>query len=100
MTPNITALIRSTILTIWFTVALTIGGELSAPFKSFLTGVAGHHWTTKSIFIALAFVLFYAIFAKSKEVNDVARAVRMVLMSVVAGGLVILLFFVWHFFGA
>ncbi len=94
---NATALIRSTVLTIWFTVALTIGGELSAPFKSFLTGVAGHHWTTKSVFIALAFALFYLIFTRTKEIADVPRAIRTVLLSVVLGGLAILLFFTWHF---
>lgn len=45
------------VITIAFIVIITIWAELSAPLKDWLKNFSGHHWTTKSIFSALIYVV-------------------------------------------
>jgi hypothetical protein len=97
---NSTALIRSTIATVWLVVGMTLLSEVSAPFKSFLVMVGTHHWIGKSILAAIAFVLCYLLFRKSEESQSILKGALFVVGSVVLGGLVIFGFFVLHFFGA
>ncbi|OGN28637.1 MAG: hypothetical protein A3A33_01095 [Candidatus Yanofskybacteria bacterium RIFCSPLOWO2_01_FULL_49_25] len=49
------------ILAIITAATFTIIGELSAPFKSWLKLISGHHWETKSIFTIIAYVVVFAI---------------------------------------
>jgi len=95
--PNITALIRSTIATTWFIVVVTLFGETYAPFKMFLASIAGHHWTTKSIFSLVFFALAYGVFHKSPEQEDVKSGAVTVLINTVLCGAALLIFFIWHF---
>jgi len=98
MMKNISALIYSTTATIWFVVVLTIGAELSKPFKDLLAGVTGHPWTTKGVFSLVFFVLAYFALSKLKEPNDILKAVFVVCGSVIFGGFLIFGFYLWHFF--
>lgn len=94
---NINTLVHSTIATIWYIVAVTIVAELSKPFKDFITGLTNHHWVTKSISALVLFIIFYAIFSNINESPNVKRGISAVIWSAILGGLVIFLFFVWHF---
>ena len=91
------ALLRSTYLTMWFIVAMTIWAELSAPFKGFLTGVLGHHWITKGVFALVFFILLYAVMSRQKDNADIKKETNFAVASAVLGGLAIFLFYVWHF---
>ena len=94
---NSRALIGSVVGVIWLIVAITLLSEVSESFKSFLTQVAGHHWTGKSIITAAAFVVFYVLLRKSEESKDILLGAFFVVGSVILGGLVIFLYFLQHF---
>lgn len=94
---NSTALTRATIGVIWLIVAMTLESEVSPPFKSFLTGLAGHHWAGKSVIAAAAFVVFYLLLQKLGESKGILGGTLVVVASVVLGGLTIFLFFVKTF---
>jgi|SRR3989338_4414420 len=94
---NSTALLRSTTWVIWFIVAVTLLSEISAPFKAFLTALAGHHWIGKSIVSTAAFALLYLFFSRMEESENVLKGVWYVAGSVILGGLIIFSFFLWHF---
>ncbi|OGG78483.1 hypothetical protein A3A36_01595 [Candidatus Kaiserbacteria bacterium RIFCSPLOWO2_01_FULL_52_12b] len=97
MTLNGTSLIRSVTGVIWLVIAMTLLAELSAPFKTFLAQLAGHHWVGKSILAVIAFGVLYFFFRKSDESKGIWGGVLLVLGSVVVGGLIIVSFFYWHF---
>ncbi|RMD67920.1 hypothetical protein D6817_00165 [Candidatus Pacearchaeota archaeon] len=46
---------------------MTILSEESQAFKSFLTGLTGHHWVSKSIITLVLFFGIYAISARTKD---------------------------------
>ena len=93
------SLTRSTIGTIWLIVIVTIWGELSTPFKTFLANITGHHWVTKGVFSLVFFVLLYLLSSTaSKDAMDIMKETYYILVSVILGGLIIFLFYVWHFF--
>ncbi|MEK7068669.1 MAG: hypothetical protein AAB964_02545 [Patescibacteria group bacterium] len=94
---NSTALFRSAYATIWLIVGMTLLTEVSPPFKALLIQLAGQHWVAKSIITAIAFVVFYFLFRKSRESGKVFGGALMVLLNVVLGGSAIFGFFVWHF---
>ncbi|MBI5732527.1 hypothetical protein HY967_01020 [Candidatus Jorgensenbacteria bacterium] len=98
MKPNITALVKATVGTIWFVVVITIGGELYKPLKDFFVTIARQHWTGKSITSVIVFILLYLVFMKSNESEKPEKGIYSVIVSVVCGGLIIFGFFVWHFF--
>ncbi len=98
MKPNSKALITSTIGVIWLIVGMTLLGEVSEPFKSFLVQLAGHHWVGKGGIAVVAFVALYLALKKSKESEDILRGALIVVGSVILGGLIIFLFFLQHFF--
>lgn len=92
------ALTLSSTLVIWFIVALTLGSEVSKPFKTFLAGMTGHHWVTKGVLSLVLFFLLYFIFAKTTEdSHEAAGGIYAVVLSAITGGLIIFGFFVWHF---
>ena len=96
------ALIRSAVGVVWLVVAMTLGAELSAPFKAYLAELTGHHWVAKSVISAVAFVLFYFLFLprKSDGSKGVLDSVLFLMASVILGGLAIFSFYFWHFLNA
>jgi hypothetical protein len=98
MKPNITALTRATLVSIWYVVFVTIGGELSPAFKNFFVRVGGHHWTGKSIMTVLVFVLVYVFFSRVEESKNPEKGIYKVIGSTILGGLIIFGYFAWHYF--
>lgn len=91
----------SATITIVVVVAMTIGAELSVPFKNWLAGFSGHHWVTKSWISALVFVLFFCVFRfAGKSVGGSQTRKALVVLQVVAilGFLAILGFYLYEFF--
>jgi|SRR3989344_1858188 len=95
------ALSLTTSATIWFIVILTLSAELSKPLKDFLANLTGHHWVTKGVAAAVFFVFLYFIIARStEEASNIKKETMYVLWSSILGGLVIFIFYLWHFFFA
>lgn len=90
---NVKALLRSAVCVVWLVVGMTLVSEMSAPFKAFLAGLAGHHWVAKSIISAAAFVVFYFLLRKSDEQKGILGSAIVLAGSVVLGGLVIFGYF-------
>ena len=91
----------STIITIAVVVGLTIGAELSAPFKAWLATFTGHHWVTKSWISIIAFVLFFVIFKfakKSVNESQTRTALTVLQIFIILGFIAILGFYMYEFF--
>ena len=86
----------ATIVTIISVTVMTIAAELSTSFKDFLTNTFWHHWIGKGI-IALA-VFFLIRFLYKGEEKDILRLTKSTIVITVLCGLVIFLFYVFHFF--
>lgn len=95
-----TALTCATTVSIWLIVLLTILTEISAPLKSFLVSLTGHHWPSKGIITLATFLLTYFILSRKEESGSVLRGAWTVVWSIVFGGLMILFFFLYEFLGA
>lgn len=95
---KIKALAYSSMLTMILVVFMTVLAELSTAFKTFLTSITGHHWTTKGIFALIFFALSYFILSYLfKETKDAWKETKNVAVTAILGGLIIFLFFVWEF---
>ena len=95
---NIKSLNYSAILTICLIVVLTILGELSKSFKTFLTSITGHHWVTKGVFSLIFFVIIYFLISKTvKDWADSNHLIIDVIIATLLGGIIIFGFYVWHF---
>ena len=95
---NIKSLNYSTLLTICLIVMLTILGELSKSFKTFLTSITGHHWVTKGVVSLIFFVIIYFLISKTVKDNvDSINETIYTATAVILGGLIIFGFYVWHF---
>ena len=90
----------SSIVTVIFTVIITILAEFSDPLKTVLKNISGHHWTTKSIFVAIIYLgvltLIYSV-CKNPSKSKVKGALSALILVSVLGSLSILSFFVWHY---
>lgn len=86
----------ATVAAIWFVTAVTIATELAPALKDFIAGVFLHHWLGKSILMLVVFGLVVA--ATPARQFDERQWANYVLWSVIAGGLLILGYFVFHFF--
>ena len=87
-------------LSIVTTTAVTIGGELSLPFKNLLKSFTGHHWITKSWLSIIVFaVVFVAVRILSKKENAARtrRAVAMLVWLTVAASLVLAGFYIFEY---
>ena len=87
-------------ITIVVVVAVTTLGELSAPFKNWLTGFTGHHWITKSWLSLIIFALCYGVFRITRpSVNESQTNKALLVLEVITilGFLAILGFFVYEF---
>ena len=95
---NIKSLNYSTVLTICLIVVLTILGELSKSFKTFLASITGHHWVAKSVFSLIFFVIIYFLLSKTvKDGTDSIHQTIYTIIAVILGGIIIFGFYVWHF---
>lgn len=97
MKPNVVAVQLAAAFTIWLVVALAIGTEVYPPFKAFLTSLLGQHWTAKSVISVVAFALFYILLKRSVRSSAVLSSTLFLVLSAIAGGIVIFGFYVWHF---
>lgn len=91
----------SAAITIATVTAITIGAELSVPFKNWLAAFTGHHWITKSWISVLVFALFFGIFrsaGKSANESRTRKALLVLEIFAVLGFLIILGFYVYEFF--
>lgn len=98
---NLTSLTYATILTICLIVILTIWGEVSFSFKSFLTGTGGHHWTAKGLFSAIFFLTSYFLLSKTAKTGrgslSLTRQIIYTIIATVLGGIIIFGFYVFSF---
>ncbi len=91
----------ASIITIVFVVVITIWAELFAPLKTWLANFSGHHWTSKSIFSVLIYVvatLVLYLFPNKHREGHIKRALELVLVVTLLGVIVITLFFTGHHF--
>lgn len=89
------------ILSIVFVVVITIWAEFSAPLKNWLTNFSGHHWTSKSIFSVLIYViatLLLYLLPQNKTQEHIKNAVASLLVFVILGTIALTLFFTGHNF--
>lgn len=96
---NTRALINSVITVIWFVVIITITSELYKPLKTALAAMTGHHWVTKSVLAVVLLKLTYLLLKRRTTASDKSdtSGIYAVIGSAVAGGLIIFIFFIWHF---
>jgi len=94
---NIKSLNYSTILTLCLVVVLTLLSELSNSLKTFLTNITGHHWVTKSAFSLIFFIVIYLLISKIINDEDVTKQLKYTVIAVILGGLIIFVFYLWHF---
>ena len=87
-------IIAVTVVTIW--------AELVPGFKSVLASLTGHHWITKSLMVVVLFpVVLWLVRGLSRgEITDerTAKSLWALIIITVIGFVVILGFFVWHYF--
>ena len=87
------------ILTIIFVVVITIWTELAAPLKDWLKAFSGHHWTSKSIFSILLYliatVVLYSSLSKPGG-SQLKKALSLLLVAVILGTLALAGFFTGH----
>ena len=93
---NTKALVRAAALTIALIAVATIGSELSASFKQFLTSVGGHHWIGKSVLSLVFYGALYGVFSKLSDDTFSLKDTWMLIGSVLVSGLAILVFYVQH----
>ena len=89
------------IITIVFVVVITIWGEFSVPLKNWLANFSGHHWTSKSIFSVLLYVVATIVFylLPQTAVEDrLKRTLNYLLAFTALGVVIITLFFAGHHF--
>lgn len=85
-----------------FVTVITIAAERSVPLKTWLAGLSGHHWTSKSILslalYAVALFLCYALF-RNVDAQKVRRGIALAVWSAVLGSFTLLLFYTGHHLG-
>ncbi|MBI4176408.1 MAG: hypothetical protein HY518_04330 [Candidatus Aenigmarchaeota archaeon] len=89
----------SAIATMVLITLLTIGGELSEPFKTSLASLTGHHWVSKGVLSLVAFAVLSAVLgAALKEEGNIRKTSYIVSASAIVLAAVIFGFFVFEFF--
>jgi heme/copper-type cytochrome/quinol oxidase subunit 2 len=84
-----------------FILITTLWSELSTDYKSFLTGITGHHWVTKSVFSTILFFGLYFLLPykdKKSENEDKLRAAKTIFWTVFIVSIIIFLYYVFYFF--
>ena len=89
------------ITTIVFVVVITVWAELSSPLKDWLKNFSGHHWTSKSIFSALWYVVATAVLYfvyRGQSENHVRAALVSLLICTALGTIILATFYTGHHF--
>ena len=98
----ISSVISSSILTIVFVTAVTIGGELYAPLKNWLASTFTHHWLGKSVLTAGLFVVVTSILAviprETSTTFSLGRRIQRLNLITVVATLVLIGFFIYHYY--
>jgi len=83
-----------------FVVGITICAELSPALKEWLKSISGHHWTTKSIFTALIFVVISCVLylLRKNTTGNIKRSLALLLVIVLVGSIAITAFYTGHHF--
>jgi len=93
----------SMIWTSIFVLVTTLWSEMSPSFKSFLAGITGHHWLTKSIFSTILFFGLYFFLPNKnqgkKETENPLNTAKTIFWIIVLVSIIIFLYYVFHFFG-
>lgn len=97
----ITSSALATIITVVFVVVITVWAELFAPLKNWLASLSGHHWTSKSIFSVLVYIVVTAVayllpYKNSDE--SLRRLLIFLVVFTILGVFSIALFFTGHYF--
>lgn len=88
------------IVSIAFVVVVTIWAEMSAPLKSWLAGLSGHHWTSKSILsVAIYAGGMLLLYVSPHGLNDVRlkKMLFFLLLSAAIGTVALAAFYTGHF---
>ena len=93
---NTKALVRAAALTIALIAVATIGSELSASFKQFLTSVGGHHWIGKSVLSLVFYGVLYVVFSKLSDDTFSLKDTWLLIGTVIISGSAILGFYISH----
>lgn len=93
------AMSNATSITILSIAVLTIWSELSKPFKTFLAGLTGHHWTSKGIISIILFLGLYFIFPKDNKNSNISKQISIVLWATIISTIIIFSFYSFHFLG-
>lgn len=93
---NSKALTRAAAVTIALVAVVTMGSELSAPFKELLSSIGGHHWIGKSVLSLVFFGLLYLFFSKVSDDRFTLKDTGLLIGTVIVSGLAILIFYVLH----
>jgi len=88
----------ATAVSVWFVSAITVATELVPALKAFIAGVFLHHWLGKGILMLVVFGLVVAVTPERRF--DERRWANYVLGSVLAGGLLVVGFYVVHYVAA
>jgi hypothetical protein len=78
-------------------VIMVIVTEFSAPFKSFLAGLTGHHWTAKGVIGAFLFIILTILFNAKGSDDDLSKNINLAIVSAVSGSIVLFMFFAIHY---
>jgi len=93
----------SMIWTSIFVLVTTLWSEMSPSFKSFLAGITGHLWLTKSIFSTILFFGLYFFLPNKnqgkKETENPLNTAKTIFWIIVLVSIIIFLYYVFHFFG-
>lgn len=85
-----------------FVTIITIAAELNPPIKDWLKALSGHHWTSKSIFSVLLYlvvlVFIYLIFRRVNA-KKIHYALWGAITLTVVGSLALFIFFTGHHLG-
>lgn len=92
----------SAVATIILVTVVTIWADLSPVLKNWLASLAGHHWVTKSLMVAILFPLIWGlvnVFYRGSVSGEATRKSLWVLIAVTFLGFAAILgFYVWHYF--
>lgn len=84
-----------------FVVIITVAAEQSTSLKNSLKALSGHHWTTKSVIsVVIYFVVLFLIYIITVEASPAKLrwSLSLVSVSAVLGYIVLLGFFLSHYF--
>lgn len=77
-------------------VIMVIAADSFAPFKSFLAGLTGHHWTAKGVIGAALFIILTFVFNAKGNNENLLKNINRAIGTAVSGTIIIFLFYVIH----